>query len=41
MTTLDIVETGAAALLFAVTFLLGGRVHPLRGLVRDHRALAL
>jgi len=31
--------TGAAALLFAVTFLVGGRVHPLRGLAFDRRSM--
>jgi hypothetical protein len=34
-----IVETGAAALLFALAFLVGGRVHPLRPFVRDRRTL--
>jgi hypothetical protein len=34
-----ILETGAAALLFAGTFLVGGRVHPLRALVRDRRSI--
>jgi len=34
-----IVETGAAALLFAAVFLFGGRVHPLRAVVRDRRGL--
>ncbi len=33
------IETGAAALLFAATFLAGGRVHPFRPLVRDHRSV--
>jgi hypothetical protein len=32
-------ETGLAALLFAATFLVGGRVHPLRALVRDRRSI--
>jgi len=32
-----ILETGAAALLFAVVFLVGARMHPLRLLLRDHR----
>lgn len=32
-------ETGAAALLFIVTFLMGGRVHPFRTLVRDRRSI--
>jgi hypothetical protein len=31
--------TGAAALLFAAVFLAGGRVHPLRALVRDQRSI--
>lgn len=35
----EIIETGAAALLFAVTFLAGGRVHPLRALIRDRRSI--
>jgi hypothetical protein len=35
----EILETGAAALLFAAVFVAGGRVHPLRGLVRDRRTL--
>ena len=35
----EILITGAAALMFAVTFLLGGRVHPLRALVRDRRSM--
>lgn len=34
-----IIETGAAALLFAATFLIGGRVHPFRSLVRDRRSV--
>lgn len=34
-----IFETGAAALLFAATFLAGGRVHPFRSLVRDRRSV--
>jgi len=33
------IATGAAALLFAVTFLVGGRVHPLRGLAVDRRSM--
>jgi len=37
--TQQIVTTGAAALLFAVTFLVGGRVHPLRPLIRDRRSV--
>lgn len=32
-------ETGFAALLFAATFLVGGRVNPLRGVVRDRRSM--
>ena len=32
-------ETGPAALLFAVTFLFGGRVYPLRWLVPDQRSI--
>jgi len=32
-----IIETGAAALLFAATFLAGGRVHPFRTLIHDQR----
>jgi len=39
LATKAIVETGAAALLFAATFLAGGRVHPFRALVRDRRSL--
>jgi hypothetical protein len=35
----DVVATGAAAVLFAGTFLCGGRVYPLRSLVRDRRSL--
>jgi hypothetical protein len=34
-----IFETGAAALIFAATFLIGGRVHPLRSLIRDRRSI--
>ena len=34
-----IVETGAAAALFAVVFLLGNHVHPLRSLVHDRRSI--
>ena len=34
-----IIETGAAALLFAATFLVGGRVHPFRALIRDRRSI--
>lgn len=32
-------ETGPAALLFILTFLLGGRIYPLRWLVRDQRSI--
>jgi len=32
-------ETGAAALLFSLTLVFGGRIHPLRPFVRDHRTL--
>ena len=35
----QILATGAAALLFAVTFLVGGRVHPFRALIRDRRSI--
>jgi hypothetical protein len=35
----EILETGAAALLFAVTFLYGGRVNPLRWILPDHRSV--
>jgi hypothetical protein len=35
----EILETGAAALLFAVIFLFAGLVHPLRGVVRDDRSV--
>lgn len=31
--------TGCAALLFAAVFLWGGRLHPLRGLIRDRRSI--
>lgn len=34
-----IFETGAAALIFAATFLIGGRVHPLRSLIPDRRSI--
>ena len=34
----EIMATGAAALLFAAVFLLGGRIHPLRPILRDARA---
>lgn len=39
MDTAEILQTGAVALLFAATFLVGGRVHPLRSLVRDRRSI--
>jgi hypothetical protein len=39
MPTGEILETGAAALLFAIIFLVGGQVRPLRALVRDDRSL--
>jgi hypothetical protein len=39
MNTEETLETGAAALLFMATFLVGGRVHPLRSLVRDRRSI--
>jgi hypothetical protein len=39
MQTGQILETGAGALLFAAVFVAGGRVHPLRDLVRDRRTL--
>jgi len=35
----ETLETGVAALLFAATFLLGGRVFPLRQMVPDHRSI--
>jgi hypothetical protein len=35
----ELVETGAAALLFAFVFLAGGHLHPLRALVRDRRTI--
>jgi hypothetical protein len=34
----QVLVTGAAALVFAATFLAGGRVHPLRALIRDKRS---
>ena len=34
-----IMETGAAALLFAATFLAGGRVHPFQRLINDRRSI--
>lgn len=36
----EVLETGVAALLFAATFLVGRRLHPLQSLVRDHRTIA-
>src|SRR5271169_4871163 len=39
METREIFQTGVAMLLFATTFLVGGRVHPLRALVRDRRSI--
>jgi hypothetical protein len=39
MESTAIMETGAAALLFAATFLVGGRVHPFRSWIRDRRSL--
>ena len=39
MATNAIVETGAAALLFAATFLWGDRVHPLRSLIHERRSI--
>jgi hypothetical protein len=39
MDTAQILETGVAAVLFAVVFLVGGRVHPFRDLVRDRRSI--
>jgi hypothetical protein len=35
-----VLETGAAALLFAAVFVLGGRVHPMRALIHDRRGVA-
>jgi hypothetical protein len=37
--TTKVVETGVAALLFAVIFLAGRRLHPLRALIRDRRSI--
>lgn len=34
-----IIQTGAAALVFAATFLVGGRMHPFRSLIRDRRSI--
>ena len=39
MQTPLVVETGAGAVLFAAIFLRGGRVHPLRTLIRDRRSI--
>jgi hypothetical protein len=39
MDTQNIVETGAAALLFTATFLVGARVHPLQSLIHDRRTI--
>lgn len=39
MHTRELLETGAAALLFGATFLVGGRVHPFRVLIRDRRSI--
>lgn len=39
MAPAEIVATGVAALLFAVTFLVGGRVHPFRTWIRDRRSI--
>ena len=38
-TTWEVLDTAAVALLFGAIFLFGGRVHPLRALVRDGRSL--
>lgn len=35
----SLVETGIAALLFALTFLFGGQVHPLKAFTHDRRSL--
>jgi hypothetical protein len=35
----EIVISGAAALIFAVIFLVGGRLHPFRAFVRDRRSI--
>jgi hypothetical protein len=34
-----VLETGAAAFLFALTFVLGGRIHPVESVVRDRRTM--
>ncbi|WP_298832371.1 hypothetical protein [uncultured Piscinibacter sp.] len=39
MQSAEILETATAALLFAAAFAFGGRVHPLRSLVRDRRSV--
>lgn len=39
MQTQEILMTGTAALLFSATFLVGGRVHPFRTLIRDRRSI--
>jgi hypothetical protein len=39
MPSSEVAETGAAALLFAAIFLWGGRVHPLRIIVKDDRSI--
>jgi hypothetical protein len=35
----SLVETGIAALLFSLTFLFGGQIHPLKAITRDRRSL--
>lgn len=35
----ELLETGVAAALFALTFLVGGYMHPLRSLIRDRRTV--
>lgn len=39
MDTQNIVETGAAALLFMTAFLVGARVHPIQSLIHDRRTI--
>jgi hypothetical protein len=39
MRTPEILATGTAALLFALAFLFGGRVHPLQSVIRDRRTI--
>jgi hypothetical protein len=39
METKEILQTGAAMLLFAATFLVGSRVYPLRALIGDRRSI--